>query len=224
MTRFHIWASVALTVLAFAATVALYPSIPDVIPVHWNIHGEVDDYGSKVWAVFLIPAIMAAMLAMFPALDWISPQHFKIDSFRSTYYFVLLVLTATMGYIQILILWGAVSGPVDFTRAMIAGLCLFIVMLGNVLGKIRRNFWVGVRTPWTIASERVWNETHRLAARLLVAAGVASFLIALFIPSRAAAVIAMIATLMFAGLAPVVYSLVLYKRLERSGELDLSDL
>jgi len=70
------------------------------------------------------------------------------------------------------LLWAAVAGPIDITRALLAGVLLMLALIGNVLGKVRRNFWIGVRTPWTLANERVWNDTNRLAGRLFVAAAV----------------------------------------------------
>jgi uncharacterized membrane protein len=90
-----------------------------------------------------------------------------------------------------------------------------------VLGKVRRNFYMGVRTPWTLASERVWNDTHRLAAKMFVGAGVIG-LVAVVLPVPLPAVIISVVVLMIiAGLTPAVYSLILYKRLEKLGELDL---
>jgi uncharacterized membrane protein len=105
-----------------------------------------------------------------------------------------------------------------FMRFFLGGLCLFFALIGNVLGKVRRNFWMGVRTPWTLASEAVWNQTHRLAAWLFVAAGLLGFALVMVLPPSAVWVL--LAVLLPAALLPVVYSLVLYKRLEREGRLE----
>ena len=86
--------------------------------------------------------------------------------------------------------------------------------MGNVLGKVRRNFWMGVRTPWTLASEKVWVATHRLAARLLTAGGLAGAVAAWL----GAPLVLCFWLLMVALLWPAVHSLLLYKRLEREGE------
>ena len=95
--------------------------------------------------------------------------------------------------------------------------------LGNVLGKVRRNFWVGIRTPWTIASERVWNTTHRLAAKLFVCAGAIGLVtVVAGLPPMPMFVI-VLSTILFASLFPVVYSLYLYKVLEQRSELEPND-
>ena len=90
-----------------------------------------------------------------------------------------------------------------------------IALLGNVLGKVQRNFYVGVRTPWTIADERVWNATHRLAAKTFVIGGLTGLAFALVAGWSWLSFVAILA----AALVPVIYSLVYYKQLERRGEL-----
>jgi hypothetical protein len=100
---------------------------------------------------------------------------------------------------------------------MLAGILVMFSLLGNVMGKVRRNFYVGVRTPWTLASERVWNDTHRLAAKLFVGAGIIGLLAVVLPLPLPAVIITVVASMIVAGLIPVVYSLILYKRLESWG-------
>jgi uncharacterized membrane protein len=104
-------------------------------------------------------------------------------------------------------------GAVDIGRALFGGIGIALVLLGNVLGKVRRNFWLGVRTPWTLASDRVWYATHRLAGKTMVLGGLA------VVAATVAGLPAYVATgaLLAAALAPVGFSLVYYKRLERTG-------
>jgi len=117
------------------------------------------------------------------------------------------------------LLWAAVAGPIDITRALLAGVLLMLALIGNVLGKVRRNFWIGVRTPWTLANERVWNDTNRLAGRLFVAAAVVGLPLLLLPLHQLALTIVVFILIMTAALGPAIYSLVLYKRLERRGEV-----
>ncbi|MGH7134389.1 MAG: SdpI family protein, partial [Pirellulales bacterium] len=205
MTRFYLAVGVGLTVAAWAAALAAYPYLPENVPIHWNIRGEVDGYGQKQWAVFLTPGVMMALLGLFRVLPWLSPKPFTLDTFRGTYEFAVALTMGLMAYIHGLMLWAAWAGPIDLGRALIAGLCLFFALLGNVLGKVRRNFFMGVRTPWTLASERVWIDTHRLAARLFVAAGVIGFVLSLAL-GGAAAFMAAFALIMLAAFVPAVYS------------------
>jgi len=223
MTRVYVVLSIVLAVGAVAVTLFLYPQMPEKIPTHWNIKGEIDGYGEKGGAAFLVPGILVGLLALFAAIPWLSPKQFAIDTFRSTYWFIVLVVIGAMVFIHGLTMWAALAGrPVDITRPLLAGLLVMFGLMGNVMGKVRRNFYVGIRTPWTLASERVWNDTHRLGARWGVAAAVLG-LVALLLPlSVPAQVVTTIVLILVAALGPAVYSLILYKRLERAGTLDRS--
>jgi uncharacterized membrane protein len=216
MTRVYFFFAPALTVAAWATALAAYPYLPQQVPIHWNIRGEIDGYGDKTWATFCCPAMMVGLLLLFRLLPWLSPKSFSLDTFRGTYEFVVVLMMGLMAYIHGLMLWAAFGERVDVSRALVGGICLFFALLGNVLGKVRRNFFVGVRTPWTLASERVWIDTHRLAARLFVACGLAGFALCLLLGGPAAFVAAF-ALIMIAAFAPVIYSLVHYKHLERQG-------
>jgi uncharacterized membrane protein len=119
-----------------------------------------------------------------------------------------------MAYIYAVLLWADSGRAIDMGRAFSCGICLFFILIGNVMGKLRRNFYLGVRTPWTLASERVWNATHRFAARIMVASG----LVGLVFSITGMFLWAILVTLAGA-LKPVVYSLIYYKQLERRGEL-----
>ena len=219
MTRLYVILCIALTVGALAVTLLLYPQMPEKIPTHWNIEGKIDGYGDKTWAAFLMPGILVGLVALFAALPWLSPKQFAVDTFRSTYWFIVLAITGTMVFIHGLTLWAALAGPVDITKPLLAGLLVMFGLMGNVMGKVRRNFYVGIRTPWTLASDRVWNDTHRLAGRWFVAAA-ALGLVALLLPIPLSAIfITTIVLILTAALGPAVYSLVLYKRLERAGSI-----
>jgi len=158
---------------------------------------------------------MTFMVALFAALPWLSPKKFEVDSFRSTYLYIMIILLVMAAYIQVLMILAALNVALDTSRAVVGGVCLLIALLGNVMGKVRRNFYLGIRTPWTIASERVWNKTHRLAAKIFFAAGWLGLLEVLL----GAPFWLPIATVLTAPLIPAIYSLAYYKQLERHGEL-----
>jgi uncharacterized membrane protein len=206
----------ALIVLAtLAATLLVWRHLPAQIPVHWNGGGEIDRYGPR-GTVFVQSAVMLAFMLLWTLLPRVSPQHFKVDEFHETWWYTCLVIVALLGYIQLVILWGAYTHTMAMNRALIGALAVFATLLGNVLGKVRRNFWLGVRTPWTLANERVWYSTHRLAARSMVVAGLLALAaVILDLPGVLAV------SVLGAGFAiPVGWSLLYYKRLERSGRLE----
>jgi uncharacterized membrane protein len=227
MTRWF-YLQIALTLAAFGATLYVwqfrYAEMPEMVPIHWDAHFNPDGFSPKqdvLPTFFLLPGAMVLLCGLTLLLPWLSPRRFQVDTFRSTYGYIMMLVTALMGYLHLATLWGAMQPAENktiFMRAFLGGMCIFFALLGNVLGKVRRNFWVGVRTPWTIASETVWNSTHRLAAWMFVAAGVVGFVLVMLLPTWAAW--GVLLAILPAALVPVVYSLVLYKRLEREGRLD----
>jgi uncharacterized membrane protein len=214
MMRWYWIVAVVLVLAAWAVTAVLYPGLPDKIPSHWDIHGKVDHYGSKA-TLFLLPATMIFMMGLFAFLPALSPRNYEVDSFRSTYLFVMVLIVGLFGYMQGVILYAAWTGHVDVARAIVGGLYLFFALSGNVLGKVRRNFYIGVRVPWTLANDRVWNDTHRVAAWLFVIAGLTGFAIVVAGGSLLVSLIPM----GVAVVVPIVYAFVHYKRLERRGSL-----
>jgi uncharacterized membrane protein len=224
MTRWG-YLSLALVLAAFAGAAYAHANadrIPgDRIPIHWNIHGQPDGWTSKdqpFLAFYLLPTVIGGvvLLGLF-ALPWLSPRNFAVEGFRVTYDYVFFLVAALFLYLEWVFLWSAFRGGALHDRWLIAGLFLFFALIGNVLGKVRRNFWMGIRTPWTLASPRVWDRTHRVAAWLYVAVGLVGFVAALLGSPPVACFVFLIA----GALAPVVYSLVLYKRLERAGQLEV---
>ncbi len=198
-----------------AATAIAYSHLPQLVPTHWNTHGVVDGFSHK-WTLFVtIPTGILAIMGLFAVLPWLSPKRFEVDTFRSTYLYIMVVIAGMMAYFHALLLWAAIAGPMDMTRAITGGVCLLLAFLGNVLGKVRRNFYIGIRTPWTLASETVWNATHRLGGKLIFICGLIGFVLALL----RAPFWSVVAVLAAGAAVPVVYSLVLYKQLERRGEV-----
>ena len=216
MTRNYYLIAAGLIAVVLVATAIAYPYLSSTVPTHWDAHGNVNGWSAR-WTLFVIdPGIMAGILLLFAVLPWLSPKHFEVDSFRSTYLYIMVVILAMLAYMHALTLGAGLSWAIDMNRAIGGGVCLLIALLGNVMGKVRRNFYVGIRTPWTIANEQVWNATHRFAAKTMFGGGIlgliASILKAPFwLP---------IALILAGALVPALFSLVFYKQLERRGELN----
>jgi uncharacterized membrane protein len=214
--------SIGLTALAASASLVAYfgfhDRLPAQVPIHWNLRGEVDRTVPRDGALsylLLLPGVMAATVLLTVLLPWLSPRQFDVERFRDTYDYLMALVVAVFGYVHGVTLLAALGLGFDLNRVLLGGLFLFLAALGNVLGKVQRNFWVGVRTPWTLASEAVWVRTHRLAAWTFVAGGLLAFATVLLgLPP-------LVGFLLFglAALVPVVYSLVLYKQLEKQGRL-----
>ena len=202
--------ALALVLAAFVVTAALYSRLPEKIPSHWNIRGEVDSYSSKPFGPFVLPAVMAGLALIFLALPAVSPRGFRFDRFLGVWGVLQSAILALLLLVHTLVLLSAMGRPVDITRGIEAGIGLLLAVVGNFFGKLTRNFFVGIRTPWTLASEEVWMRTHRLAGKLFVLAGLAMFVLAL----AGAGPISMMIVVGAAALVSVVASYVFYRRIE----------
>lgn len=219
------WLLVSLLLTLAAAAAGLYvfygmfEQLPAEVPTHWNIADQPDAWTprEKMLPIFLLmPGIMVLMLALTVVLPWISPKNFEIEGFRSTWDYVMALVIGMFTWMQFAMLYASIQPGVGVGRLFLAGIFLFFALMGNVMGRVRRNFWMGIRTPWTLASEQVWYRTHRLAAWLFVGVGILGFLGVLVGISP----LWTFGGLMGAALIPVCYSLYLYKRLQRAGQLD----
>lgn len=219
MNRTYWIIAITLIIATTAATAWFYAALPDQIPTHWNIRGEIDGYGGK-WTLFIFPALMVGMLGLFSVLPALSPKHFEVDTFRSTYLYIMVLVVGLFAYMNTALLYVvhqavAKQPTVDIGRAFLAGLFLFFGLMGAVMGKVRKNFYIGVRVPWTLASDRVWDDTHRLAGWIWMAAGAIGFVLT----RLHAPILAAVAVLLVSAFIPVIYAFVHYKSLERRGAL-----
>lgn len=195
---------------AGAATAYLWPQLPEVVAVHWNYHGEADGYAPRAVLWLLGPGLMAFIMLLALLLPSLSPRRYEVQPFAPTFYYSFVVVLALLAYVHGLVLASAMGVVVPIDKAVPAGLFVMLVLAGNPMGKVRRNFYLGIRTPWTLASERVWHATHRLAARLMVGSGL------LGLAMLAAGVPAWLLLVLAIAWAPVavLYSLLQYKRLD----------
>jgi uncharacterized membrane protein len=199
-----------LMILLMTAVTAWYlPLLPERLPVHWNFAGEVDGYGPR-WVLWLLgPIGMAGMLLLGMSLPWLSPRQFEVQDSGPTYAYLIAISVALLAATELLVLCAALGVPLPMARIVPAMIFVLLILMGNPMGKVRRNFFLGIRTPWTLASERVWYATHRLAGKLMVGSGLLGLLALLF------ALPAWLLPLLMLAWAPmaVCYSLLLYKRL-----------
>ncbi len=158
--------------LMFLASALIWSSAPEKIPVHWNLKGEVDRYGGKLEGLMLLPLITAGlslMLKFIPALD---PKKENFAQFGYVYSIIRVAVTVQMAVIHIAILATIRGYTIDMGLVVSAGAGSLLIVIGNFMGKIRPNWFVGVRTPWTLSSKKSWVKTHRMAGWLFILMGI----------------------------------------------------
>lgn len=168
-----------LTAAALLYSLIVGSRMADVVPSHWNAAGHIDGYGSKWMILLMMPGVMLLVVLLSAALPKLSPEKFRIEPFEATYSLIMLIVSGLMFTLHFVIVQSSSGGHWDIGRIIMGVDFVFFALLGNFLGKLQPNFFMGIRTPWTLADERVWRTTHRQAARLWVGGGVIGLLLVL---------------------------------------------
>ena len=157
--------ALGMVLLSLAMAIYLYPMMPDRLASHWNAQGQVDGYVDKGWGMFLMPAISVFLLLLFLAIPKMDPLKENIAKFRKTFdIFVILILLFMLYVFCLTMIWN--SGVMfDMVLALVPAFVGLFYYCGILVENAKRNWFIGIRTPWTIMNENVWNRTHRLGGK-----------------------------------------------------------
>jgi len=197
------------------AGLLVYPSAPETIPVHWNASGQADGFGPKLLGLFAIPVFVLFLYAMFAAIPFLDPYKKNFQQFKNEYFCLKLGIILFFACLYAGMLYYSLVGQFNFNYLMIPLLAGLFYLLGVLMPRFKRNFFVGIRTPWTLASETVWDKTHKVGGRLFKAAAFLSLAGLLFGDS---AVWVAIASILVASLVTVVYSFLKFRKEERRSQ------
>lgn len=166
----------ALAVVGLQILIAIvaFPFLPSIVPIHWDAMGNPNGYASKWVNTILLPAIGIGFYLLLRFVLTMSPRlggRANAVANAQTRMTLLVALLLFALVVQLLVTTVSLGMPMDFAFVMNLALSVLFIVMGNYMGKVRRNFWMGIRTPWTLTSEVVWERTHRLGGWLFVAIG-----------------------------------------------------
>lgn len=198
-----------LTVAMLAAGLVLAPRLPSAMASHWNIAGEVDGTMSKMAALVIFPAMIAGTYLLFLVLIEILPLKENVAAFRPQMNLFFVALGIFLAYLNGIVLAWNLGLRFAIEQAVLPGIAVLLYLIGHILGQARRNWMFGIRTPWTLSSDRVWESTHRVGGLVFkVCAGLA--LLGAFLGETAAPMF--IIPVALGSLAVVVYSYLVWKQ------------
>lgn len=200
--------SLAIIVGSFLFSAAVYLWMPDKIPSHWNLAGEIDGTMSKGWGAFMMPLIMLGLFGVFQVIPALSPKGYGIEAANSGFVGIRIAVLALFALLNVLILLAALGAPIAMDSAVSIAVGGLLALLGWFLDRLPRNFYVGIRTPWTIVDENNWTRTHRLGKWLFMAAG----LVMVIGGIMGASALVIAAAVIGAGLGPMIYSYLIYRQ------------
>jgi len=200
---------IAIIVLSFLIGLFFYPYMPEKVASHWDEQGVVNGYMPKFWGVFLVPIISLGLVILFLLIPKIDPLKKNIDKFRNYFDWFIIIFLLFMLYIYMLtILWN-LGARFNMFQLMIPAMGLLFFYLGLLMQKAKRNWFVGIRTPWTMSSDYVWEKTHKLGAKLYMLAGIIA-LLGILLPKIAIWLV--LVPIILVSIYTVIYSYIIYKK------------
>ncbi|MDD4983419.1 MAG: SdpI family protein [Candidatus ainarchaeum sp.] len=165
-----------LVLLTFVVGIVIYPYMPGTVASHWNAAGEVDGHMSKFWGVFLMPIICLVCILLFIFIPKMDPLKKNFKAFEKEFNLFILVIFLFFFYIYLLTIFWNLGYDLNIGKYITPAFGILFIFVGLLLRKAKRNYFVGIRTPWTLANDKVWDKTHQLGFKLFVIIGVVCFL------------------------------------------------
>jgi uncharacterized membrane protein len=211
-------ATIVLSILMIAFSLVfslfVFDSLPEQMASHWNAASQVDGYMPRFWGAFLMPIVATGMVALLLVIPLIDPLKANIAQFREYFNAFITVMVAFLAYMHVVtVLWNLGYNQFNMGTAVLPGIGLIFVFAGIMMRKAKRNYFIGIRTPWTLSSDWVWERTHRAGSVLFILSGLLS-LAGAFFPDIAMWFV--FVPVLGVTLFLVVYSYVLYQRETRA--------
>src|ERR1700674_1980125 len=159
------WIPLLIVAAAVIASAVVYPRLPASMPTHWDISGHPNGWSSRFWGAWLMPIFLAALWALMRVLPAIDTRGSNYGKFGGAFEGIIVSIMLFMFGMHIIVLRAALGYPVAIERVLPVGIGVLFIVIGNLLPRARPNWFVGIRTPWTLSSDRVWEKTHRFGGR-----------------------------------------------------------
>jgi len=162
---------ILLIIFSLISSYYLFQKMPERIPIHWNIKGEVDSWGNSLSNIITINSILIGIYLLFLALPYIDPRKERYKQFSKIYHIFKNIMLLFLASIFFLTNLNAIGYPININICIPLMIGILFIIIGNYMAKIKMNWFVGIKTPWTLSSEEVWNKTHRLGGKLFMFSG-----------------------------------------------------
>ncbi|HEV8449740.1 MAG TPA: SdpI family protein [Gemmatimonadaceae bacterium] len=203
------WYPVLLVAIATIASIVVYPRLPDRVPTHFDIRGNPNAYGPRWVPTVIVPVMILALWGLLRGLPKIDPRRANYAKMQDTYDLVVNLILTMVTTLHLLLLAGTMGSRVPFIRLMPAVVGVFFVAIGNLLPRAKPNWWFGIRTPWTLSNDRVWERTHRVGGYVMTLIGVLAIVSSFFAAEVAFVTFIVVAGAMSLGL--IAYSYFVWK-------------
>jgi len=200
---------IGLIMLMGIASFYLYQSFPEQVPMHWNFAGEVDGWGSRFTGAFLMPGMAIFIYLLMLGLPMLDPKKARYAQFDRTYHIFKVLLVGFIALLYTTISANTLGYNINVGTVIPVAVGALFIAMGNYMGKIKPNWFMGIRTPWTLSSEAVWNKTHRVGGKIFMLGGLIFMLMPLLSPAWQTPLF--ITVILMLSLGTMGYSYVVYR-------------
>jgi uncharacterized membrane protein len=201
--------SIVIIVLSFVIGIISYQYLPDKIASHWDSQGQVNGYMYKFFGVFLLPLILIGLFLLFYLLPKIDPLKENYKKFKRYYDSFVLILVLFIFYIYMQTIVWNFGTKFNMNLSLIPALGFLFIYIGIVLKKVKRNWFIGIRTPWTISNDKVWDKTRKLGSRLFILSGIIT-LLGIFFPNYM--IVFILVPVIVSSIISIIYSYLEYRK------------
>lgn len=204
---------VGFVLMPFIYLAYLWNSLPEKVPIHWNYKGEIDNWGTKyslIGLLFLLPVLTYVLMLVIPQID---PKK-RIEFMGGKYYQIKFVLVVFMSVLSLFIIHSSKNQSLSSPSIVFVLVGLLFMALGNYFKVIKQNYFLGIKTPWTLESEEVWKLTHILAGKLWIVGGLLIVIFSVVLPENINFYIFITITVII-SIIPIAYSYIIFKELKR---------
>lgn len=204
---------VLLVIISFTASFYFYSHFPARVPIHWDFNGKINGYGSAKFAAFFVPFLIFGLYALFLAIPFLDPKKDRYQEFQKPYHGIKNFLILFMTVIYFITSYNALGHTLPIGTIIPSMVGLLFVVIGYYMGKLKLNWMIGVRNPWTLSSEDVWNKTNKLTGKVFIIAGLL-FILESFIPNyfKLSLFIFIISMII---IVPNLYSFIIFKKTQK---------
>lgn len=203
----------AIMVLPIAYLYYVWPTLPETVPTHFGIDGKPNGWSSKTSFMYMVPGLVVGMYVLFTIIPLIDPKG-RLNGMGGKYFLLKLLLMLFMSGLSFFIIQSALSTTIMSEKILMMGVGALFVFLGNYMQTVKPNYFIGIRTPWTLESETVWRNTHALGGKLYLVAGLLTMILPFVLKDAFYPVF--LGVVLTASFIPIIYSFVLFRK-EKAG-------
>jgi uncharacterized membrane protein len=207
------WLILVILIAPFPYLVVAWNIFPDEVPIHFNLHGTPDRYAGKAIGLLLFPVLNIVLYGFLQIIPMVDPKRSNFHLFEDRYRSIRTVVHLLLAFVFFLIAIFSLGYTFDITIAITYALLVMLLFFGNYMSNIRSNYFIGIRTPWTLNNEIVWKKTHRLTGKLWVFSTIVMMVILPFVPSALIIFLVFVAVI---SIIPIMYSYIEHKNLSNT--------